>query len=214
MLGFLRRVGGALLGKNAAGPLRGDLSSALVTQDAHARFQEALLNGQVFIGSDLAGTAVTTQAGLSATTPALTLYNPLNSPVNLVVWSLGCAFQAAPAAAAAVMLAVNLPIVAASGAPTAPIPTTLAQIFNADLYSQIIAAPVGQCYRVCTLAAAPIACRQCFGTTGAAAIGGMYFRDPIDGAIIVPPGVALSVQTSSAASVVCDIVWEEVPFNQ
>lgn len=221
MLGFLRRVGAGLLGKSTSGPLRGDLSSALVTQDAHARFQEALLAGNVYIGANLAGTAVTTQAGLSATTPALTLYNPLGSTINMVVWSFGGAIQASPAAAATVMLAMNLPYLA--GVPTGPTTVTNALVTNALLglgvtgtttVSTLAAGNQGQCYRVCTLSAAPLAVRYCFGTTGASGIGGMSFRDAIDGAIILQPGMALSVQTSSAASLVCDFVWEEVPYNQ
>ena len=210
-----------MLAKSASGPLRGDLSSALVTQDAHARFQEAVLAGNVYIGSNPAGTAVTTQAGLSATTPALTLFNPFNSTVNLVLWSFGCVFTAAPAAAAGVELAFNLPTVA--GVQTAPITVTNANITNAILgqgttgtSTTVItqAGNQGQCYRVCTLNAAPIAFRYSFGTSGAAAISGMSFRDAVEGAVIIPPGIAVSVQTTSAAVVTCDFVWEEIAFNQ
>ena len=38
----------------------------------------------------------------------------------------------------------------------------------------------------------------------------MSFRDAIDGAIVLAPGMALSVQTSSASSLCCDFIWEEV----
>ncbi len=221
MLGFLKRVGAGLLAKNASNSLRGDLSGALVSQDAHARFQEAVLAGNVYIGANPLGTLVTTQAGLSATTPALTLFNPFNSTVNLVIWSFGVHISAAPAAACGIVLATNLPNVA--GVPTAPLTVTNANISNALLgqgqtgtSTAILTASgnQGQCYRVCTLNAAPIAVRYCFGTSGAAAIGGMSFRDAVDGALILPPGMAVSVQTSSAAAVACDFIWEEIPFNQ
>ncbi len=221
MLGYLKRVGAGLIGKSTSGPLRGDLSSALVTQDAHARFQEAVLAGNVYIGSNPAGTAVTTQAGLSVTTPVLTLFNPFNSTVNLVLWSFGAAIQSSPAAATVVMLAMNLPNLA--GVPTAPVTVTNANITNALLglgqtgtSTTVLTASgnQGQCYRVCTLSATPIAFRQSFGVTGASAISGMSLRDAVEGAVIIPPGIAISVQTSAAASLVCDFVWEEIPFNQ
>ncbi len=117
------------------------------------------------------------------------------------------------------MIAFKAP--SALGVITGPITATLGIITNARIgagstgtttvvSSQGGGGPWGQCYRVATLSAAPIAIRQSFGTTGAAAIGGMSFHDQIDGAIVVPPGVAISVQTSSAASVCCAFCWEEV----
>lgn len=208
-----------LLANGASGPLRGSVNGSLVVAEGAARFQEAVLAGNVWIGSNPSGTAVTSQAGVSATTPALTLYNPINSPVNLVLWSVGVAIQAAPAAAAAVMLAYNFPALA--GVPTGPTTVTNGNVTNAliskGMYGSATAITTqggswGQVYRVSTLSAAPIAFRNLFGTTGAAAISGMAFRDSIEGQVIVPPGVAISVQTSSAASLVCDYVWEEVPI--
>lgn len=157
---------------------------------------------------------------MSATTPALTLYNPPASNVNLVLWSFGATITASPAAAAGIMLAMNLPNLA--GVPTGPTTVTLTNVTNALLgFGQTGTATTvltasgnqGQCYRVATLSAAPIAVRYCFGTTGASAIGGMSFRDAIDGAIVIPPGIALSVQTTSAAALVCDFIWEEVPLG-
>lgn len=203
-----QRLGPGSPGRNRAGQTGG-----LVTQDAHARFQEAVLQGNVWIGSNASGTPVTTQAGVSATTPALVLYNPINSPVNLVLWEFGCVFTAAPAAAAAVMLAYNMP--SKTGAPLAPITTTLASITNAMIGWNTQAVNLsnggwGQCYAISTLSAAPVAFRYCFGTTGAAAISGMTGIDHIDGAVIVPPGVAISVQASSAAAVLCHFMWEEL----
>lgn len=218
MIELLKR-GIQVLGNGAPGPLRGDKTGALVVTDGHARYHEAVLSGRVWIASNPAGTAVTTQAGLSATTPAFTLYNPVNSPVNLVLWSVGAAIQASPAAAAAVELAYNF--VGITGVVKAPFTVTNANYTNAllSLGQQQSATGVsnlgawGAAYVVATLIAAPIAFRQCFGTTGASGIGGMSFRDHIDGGVIIPPGVAISVQASSAASVVCDMEWEEDPIS-
>lgn len=183
-------------------PARSDKTGAIASVDAHGRFQEAVLQGGVYIGANLGGTPVTTQAGLSATTPALTLYNPVGSGVNLVLLTATVNFTAAPAAAAAVWLACNLVTAAA------PTSVTLATIYNANLGS--LATGKGQCYRIATLAAAPLMIRNICGTSGAAAIGNSPAVDNIDGAIIIPPGVAVSIQASSAAAVVCSFTWEEV----
>lgn len=216
MLGYLKR-GVQRLAEGVSGPLRGDHSGALVVQHAHARFQEAVLQGNVWIGSNPSGTAVTTQAGVSATTPALVLFNPINSRVNLVPWYVQFGITAAPAAASVMMLAFNAPQLA--GVPTGPATVTAANITNAILSRGITGAATvlrgqgaeGQCYAVSTLSAAPVAFNYPLGTTGAAAISGVSMHHWIDGSFIIPPGVAVSVQTSSAAALICAFCWAEEP---
>jgi hypothetical protein len=181
---------------------RSGRSGELMVGDAHAKYQEAVFRGNVFLGSDLGGTAVTTQAGLSATTPALTLYNPIGSGKNLVLLSATADFTAAPAAACGLMLAYNL---ASAAAPTM---TTAATVTNALLGNTSVG--VASCARVSTLAAAPLFLRAMGGTTGAAAIGGVQIIDHIDGEIIVGPGVAVSIQATSAGAIIASITWEEV----
>lgn len=224
MLAYLKR-GAQRLGNGIVGPLRGDVTGALVTQDAHARFQEAVLNGNVWIGANAVGTPVTPQAGLSATTPVLTLYNPINSPVNLVLWEFQSVATTIQAAQTAVMLAYNVPAI--TGVVKAPFTVTNALITNAMLsvgIPQDVTAVQnqgawGQCYSICTLIAAPVACRYCFvleylatsavGTT----IGTAPTIDHVDGAIIVPPGIALSAQFGAATPSLCAFTWEEVPIS-
>jgi hypothetical protein len=177
--------------------------------DAHARYHNAVLNGNVYWGANLGGTSVTTQAGLSATTPALTLFNPFASTVNLVLWTFGYCFTAAPAAACGVMLAYNNPNL--SGVPTAPTSTTLANVTSALVAGTKL--PIGQCYRVATLSAAPLALAYFGGTTGASAIGGQPSIFDLAGQIIIPPGTAVSVQTTSASAIICSFAWEEAAIN-
>lgn len=172
-----------------------------VTMDAHARYQQAVYDGNVFIGSDLGGTPVTTQAGLSATTPALTIYNPVGSGKMGVLWEVGYIFAAAPAAAAGIMLAYNLLNA------TPPTLTTLANVINARFTG---ISPTLQCARVATLSAAPLALVYLGGTTGAAAIGGFPGIYECAGGILIPPGLCLSVQTTSAASLNAHFKWEEI----
>lgn len=196
------RTGQVLSADGAVNPGRCDKTGALVVTDGHARYQEAVLRGSVWIGANLGGTPVTTQAGLSATTPALTLFNPINSGVNLVLQTITVGFQAAPAAACEVWLAYNA---STAAAPTA---TTTATLVNANLGSTSVGR--GQCSRVATLAAAPVVVRNICGTSGAAAISNAPGVDHVDGEIIISPGVAVSIQTSTAAAVVCTMSWEEV----
>ncbi|MEK6861618.1 MAG: hypothetical protein AABY07_06625, partial [Nanoarchaeota archaeon] len=142
------------------------------------------------------------QAGLSATTPALALHNPVGSGVYLSLLTVTIDITASPAAAAGLMLAYNLK---SAAAPTA---TTLAQVTNAIL--DLGKLPIGQCYRISTLAAAPLAIRYLGGSIGASAISGIQLIDNIDGSIIISPGVVGSIQTTSAASIIASFTWEEI----
>lgn len=156
--------------------------------------------GSMFYCADLAGTSVTTQAGLSATTPALTIYNPSQTK-NLVLLDVGVDVTASPAAAAGFMLAWS------TGAPSS---VTAAQATPALIGGSTMTA-LGQCYRVATLPNAPVAFRYLGGTTGAAAIGGVNLTDLTQGKVVIPPNYAVSFQATSAAAVIVDYLWMEQP---
>lgn len=198
-------VAGLRSSATGAIPQRGSKDGHQVVMQGHARFLQAVLDGNVYSGSNPAGTAVTTQAGLSATTPALTLYNPIGSQKLLVMWSCNVIITASPAAACGLMLAANSP---AAAAPTS---VTAGVVQNALLHSTQTG--VGLCYRVATLAAAPVAVRYMGGVTGASAIGGVVLQDFIDGQLVVGPGVALSIQATSAAAIIAQFIWEEIPLS-
>lgn len=182
--------------------LRSEKSGALVVSQGHGKYQELVLTGNSYIGANLGGTPVTTQVGLSATTPALTLYNPVGSGVNLVMISCTIDITTSPAGASGFMLAYNLK---GAGAPTA---LTLANVTNAILDNGKL--PIGQCYRIATLAAVPLAFRFIGGTSGASAISGIELIDNIDGEFIIPPGVAVSLQATAAAACLASFSWEEI----
>lgn len=199
------KVGKQTLSNGSKADVRQDKTGAVVVTDGHARLMQATLDGEIYIGANLGGTPVTTQAGLSATTPALTLWNPVGSQFYLVLQTVTVDITTAPAAAAGFMLAYNA---LGSAAPTA---TTAANVTNGLIGTT--SAPVGQCYRIATLAAAPLAFRFIGGTTGAAAISGVQLIDHVDGEVIIPPGVAISIQATSAAACLCSFTWEEIPIN-
>jgi hypothetical protein len=77
----------------------------------------------------------------------------------------------------------------------------------------------GQCYRVATLNVAPVAFRYSFAwqylaTDGTeTVITGGTAVDHIDGAVVIPPGIAISPTFSQRTPGVSAFVWEEVPIS-
>lgn len=189
-------------GSNTGANVQGRQDGSVWRTNKHPRHMQSVFDGVMYTGANALATPVTTQAGLSATTPALTLYNPIGSLFNLVLVRLNISITAAPAAAVAFALANN-----ASNA-AAPSTTTTATITSNMV--GLPAAPVGQCYRIATLAAAPTAFHYLGGTTGAAAIGGFKLDDDFDGLFVIPPGVAVSIQATSAAAILASLSWKEI----
>lgn len=180
---------------------------ALIVQEGHGRFQELSVRGNAYTGMNAAGTTVTTQAGLSATTPALTLWNPVGSGKNLVLNTVSVVVSTSGASTVDFILAYST-----SGAPTA---TTKAQVQQNLIGS--FAQPVGQIYSIATLVAAPQAIRYMgtlFGAAGVAVVTPFYFPlvDHVDGEIVVGPGSLITLQTSAAIPVLASFTWEEVPL--
>lgn len=199
------KVGPVTASDGTVNTLRQGRDGGLIVQEGHGKYQEPSVRGNLFYCANPAGTSVTTQAGLSATAPALTLYNPVNSGKNLVILETSVLPTAAPAAAAGFMIAAS-----SASANTQPTATTAGTLQNANL--GVLNAGVGQCYRVATLGGAPIAVRYIGGTTGAAAIGGIQLIDNTDGKVVVAPGTAVSIQATSAAAIVAHFLYEEVPL--
>ena len=187
-----------------AAPVRATQDGSLGIQETHAKFQQAVRDGNVYTCSNPQATAVTTQAGLSATTPALTLYNPVGSGKNLVLIEDTIGLNAAPAAASIFSLAYSI------GAPTS---LTAANYANNLLTptSVAVAPPAGACYRISTLAATPVAIRYLGQVTGASTLTQPIFTDVVDGKIIVGQGMAITFQTTTAAAIVGSFTWEEIP---
>ena len=168
-------------------------------------YREAVEAGRCFAVCNQAG--VTSQAGLSATTPVLSLYNPASSGKNGFVHFAGATFSVAFAAASAVWVAVNTDTAAAATTGTA---TTAHR--NLKLGG---GAPALQPLLAATLPAAPVAISLLgIGLTGAITTVpqiqtlGRWF----DGGLIVAPGTTISFQTgtaSGASGTFCELIWEE-----
>jgi hypothetical protein len=200
----LVQAGRNLTAGTYATPYRATQDGSIGNQETHAKFQQAVRDGNVYTCANPQGTAVTTQAGLSVTTPALTLYNT-STTKSLVLIEDTIGLNAAPAAADIFSLAYS------SGPPTA---TTAANYVNNLLTptSAGVAAPAGACYRVSTLNTLPVAFRYLGQVTGASTLTQPIFTDVVDGKVIVGPGEAITFQTTSAAAIVGSMTWEEIPF--
>lgn len=171
-------------------------------------FQKAVAKGRVY--SVCNQTGVTSQAGLSATTPVLTLANPAGSGVKGRLWFAGASFVVAFSAGAVVLLAAGTN--AAAAAVTGTKTTTHRKGRLGGLSDQGNAI---QPFLAATLPAAPvgIAILGC-GLTGAITVAptapmlGRWFN----GAIEIMPGTNISIQTttaSGASGTVCEYIWEE-----
>lgn len=200
-------VGRQVMTDGGQGRLRQTRNGSLAVMGGGAYFQEAVRNGSVFSVCNQAG--ITSQAGLSATTPALTLANPVGSGVNCVLWYAGATFSVAFAAASAVFVAVgtNLAAAAVTGTLTTAHRNMMLGGGNPAV-TPLLAA---------TLPAAPVAVSLLgMGLTGAITTVPQIqtLERWFNGAIILQPGANLSIQTSTASGATatfCEYIWEEVP---
>lgn len=180
-----------------------------ITGFGHGMNYEAASRGNAFIAANQSG--VTTQAGLSGTTPALTLFNPKGSGVYASVIFAGCTASVAFAAASVIWLAANTNIAAADVTGTAATVRSL-QLGNSKQ-------PACLAYTAATLPAAPVAISilgvgltGAITTTPSLSTMGRYY----DGAIVLAPGSAISFQTSTASGAsgfFGEIIWEEIPMT-
>ena len=178
----------------------------LLTQSITARYQQAVLGGNVYGVANQVGVA--SQAGLSVTTPVLTLANPLGSGVNAVVWFVGAAMSVANTAAAAIMVAVNTDTTDAAVTGTA---TTT----HRNMLLGASGNPRCNTFLAATLAEAPVS----IGTLGIGITGAITVAttSPVhgrwyDGGLILGPNTALTVQTLTASGALglwCEYIWEE-----
>ena len=174
---------------------------------SQALFQDAVERGRVYGVCNQTG--ITSQAGLSATTPALTLANPAGSGVNAVLWFAGASFSVAFAAASAVFVAVGTNVSAAAVTGTL---TTAHRNLKLGVTGGNKAIP----FLAATLPAAPVGVSLLgVGLTGAittAPSSGAFGRW-FNGGIVLQPGTNLSIQTTTASGTsgtFCEYIWEEV----
>jgi hypothetical protein len=203
------KVGPLIAGDQTPNPMRLSRDCAQVMQDGHARFQEAVFRGNVYVTANQS--LATLQTGLTTAQTGLGIYNPANSGKNLVLWYASCVWTVAQPTASAV---VGL-LAATNTLQAAPTSQTIATYRNSLL--GVGNAPVAIPLVAGTLAAAGVAiCVMGVAHTGALTVDTQL--QPIqrwfDGSIIVAPGVYLGFFSSiapAASSFWGEMCWEEIP---
>lgn len=198
------RTGPVVSTDSAVNPCRSDKTGALVITDAHGKYQEAVLRGQVFVA---ANTAVQALSLNSTTATGLILSNPAGSQRNLVILRIQAALASLPAGQSSLILTGNTNPIA-----TATVHTTPLVVQNCLVGSQIKG--VGLADSAATLPNATIIKVIPAGT--AATVAASTAFPPlvdliIDGMIILTPGTSISLQClTTAISVVASMEWEEL----
>lgn len=176
--------------------------------DGHSKFQEAVYRGNCYAVADTG--FHTMPAGLSASPINVSLYNPINSGVNGVIWFANMVEGVAWPAAAIVWLAFyNVPA-AAPTTGTALAPTNCNGGSNKGKITPLTTA---------TIAAAPLAALILgVGLTGAITVAtqGIVCGGFLDGAFFVAPGctaVIASSTVSGTTGAAVSWIYEEVPVS-
>jgi hypothetical protein len=204
---MLASVGRTSAGEGSYESVQMDESRSLRTMQGRPAFYDAVMHGNCYGVANQAG--VTSQAGLSGTTPVLTLYNPLGSGVNAVIWYTGSTFSVAFAAAATVFVAVgtNTAAAAVTGTLTTAHRNLLLGAGQGNKVQALLAA---------TLPAAPVGVAILgMGLTGAITTVPhiQTLERWFNGGLVLKPGCNLSIQTSAASGASgtwCEYLWEEV----
>ncbi len=181
----------------------GKVGEARIAQ-ARAPFDLAVERGNVYVTANQ--TTVTTQAGLSVTTPALTIANRVNSGKSVRMWYVSASGLVTPGAAAQIWVTLG------GYSATAVTETTAATVRNMK-NGDAGAAPGVATLAVATLPAAPVAIGQLGAQlTGAVTTAPVVqpFERWYNGALWVPPGYNLSIQTSTATTLFCEYIFEVV----
>lgn len=198
------KVRGVLRGTTTEQDILASALGGLHIAQGESKYAEAVDRGNVYLVANQ--TTVTTQAGLSATTPALTIANRVGSGKIVKVWEARAVGLVAAAAGAAIWACLG------GYSATAVTETTAATVRNAKTGDA--SAPTGvACLAVATLPAAPVAIVQ-LGAQYTGAITttpvGHPFGYWFDGALWIREGYNFSIQTSTATTLFCSYIIEVV----
>lgn len=180
----------------------GNRRGEALVASADAMYAAAVERGNVYHTANQ--TTVTTQAGLSATTPALTIANRVGSGKVVKLWYSGATGLVASAAAAEIWACLG------GYSSTLVTETTLATVRNAKTGDTGM--PPGViALAVATLPAAPVAIAQL-----GAQLTGLITTVPVvapfgrwwAGALWINEGYNFTIQTSTATTLFCDYTFE------
>lgn len=203
-------VGPRLASDGSTNTARSNRTGSLVTTDAHGRYTEAVVRGNVY-SLTVSGGAATAFVGGAAGTPLVSIYNPIGSGKNLVVLSASVASRVAASAAGTVGFNI-WGGVSASNSGTLTTPTNMYTLVksgsvalgssNAATTSTTAISANGPLYNIGTY----------YWATAAGAIAGPLLAD-IAGSIVCAPGNLIALGgTAALTSATYDVsmIWEEI----
>lgn len=178
------------------------VATAVSVQDAE--YYSSAVQEQIFSATTaLTGVAPGTSV---STTSAFTLYNPRTSGVNLVILEGRLGYISGTLGAGVITWNANTDDEAA-----APTGTAITE------RNGFLGGPGANGVALTTATIAAPSVVRIFGNLQASlastAVAGWVLRDRVDGAIIVPPGMAISLQATAAAGstplVIFNVTWKE-----
>ena len=217
----LQRVGPTFGGSGTAAPLRGTITGAQVVSDAHGRFQEAALQGNLYTFG-LSNTALVAAnaiaTGLTATAqPVIGVWNPLTSGKNLVILQANVIVTTVANSAVAPGGFMWVSSVTNGAITTGSTPinckTLVASGSVAKSYA-VSTALTGLTVNLAVLRAAAIAPFNAAGAATAVSLLQGNAVDNVDGSIVVPPGGVVGIMnqvSTTTCSVSVSLLWEEIP---
>lgn len=168
-------------------------------------FLEQARLGNLFRACNQAGATVTLINTSTAT--GFILSNPYGSGKKLVLRDIGFQYTTVPAAAAIIFLAQSI-------APhqTQVVHTTPLVVYGCD-GNGVANESVAKADAAATTPNLPVYSRAIgYSPTTPAAVGGLTYRDYVNGAVILLPGTYLQISYITTAPVgIADATWAEVP---
>jgi len=204
------KVGPVTGGDGTVQNLRLGRDSAIVTQDAHARYQEAVVRGNVYTGTAIQITIVAANnSPLGAGgTPVVGIFNPTSSGKNAVIWRAVAATASGTPAAQPFCIWNVIP---------APAGITAAGTSGVNNFTFAAAGSQMKLFSnaAWTGSSAATALRPIGGITAVAAGStNPTVSEETAGEIVVPPGAAAGIACGNAAGTTwilsASMTWEEV----
>jgi hypothetical protein len=198
------------LGASVPGALRGDKTSALCVTDVHARFQEAVLQGNVYsLATLVAGVTVGAANVFSAAAaqPLVGIYNPPTSGRNAVIWYGSALWNSGTPGTGGLVWGTSpvppLASLASANAPINSLTLSAGSAMRGFVNSALTGITGNQLHRY---AGGPAAFALAAGAPA-------YYVDMVDGAIIVPPGAACGLYAGAVGTspiINASMFWEEI----
>lgn len=220
------KVGAQTNSNGAQVTARGDRSGAITTTDAHGRFQEAVLTGNVYSGgmalTSIANATFSTGTLGATATPIVGVWNPSTSGKNLVILqaklqSIITALQVTGAGALMWATSTGNTAISTGAAPfnkltflaSGSVAKDVSGVALTGLTNNLVVRDASG------LISGAVSNLSTLQTAAGLMPSNVASIDNIDGSIIVPPGgvLALLCSTNPPVAISCatGLLWEEIP---